>query len=250
MFTLFNRRHRRHRRTVNSSTMLMHSQTLRGHSSGGQVPKRAASLPPTRLQRQQSGYGGQINNNLNDLNNNNNNHRNTNAAATMNDNADYCQQHQQKSANLLYGELPWHVSHSDIYAVTAGAQQNFPEVQKMSLFGSVPALHQMNSMNGGDGSNNNSSINNGRNMKRMLPDSPSTGGSNNPEEEGLSMADETFVGTLRYFNLRQPVNLAGSFQPKVIVHEVKGEEENGRNLHKCLEHPTVIQPLSLMPDWR
>ena len=222
MLTLFNRRRRRRNYNMND-IMSSNARATPG-------PKRAASLPPTRLQRQ----GGFSQNNLNNQSNN----RNANMSG------EYSEHLPAQNVNLLYGELPWHVSHSDVYGISAGAQQNFPEVQKMPLFGSVPALHQMNSMNG-DVNNNNVS----GNAKRKLPDSPSAttskqGMKTSPENNNM---DENF---LRYFNLRQPVNLAGSFQPKVIVHEVKGDEENRRNSKKCCEPTMVMQPLSLMPDWR
>ena len=224
MFTLFNRRRRR--RNQNTNNIII--SNTRTHAGA----KRAASLPPTRLQRQ----GGCNQSNVNHLSNLN-----------ENTSVEYYRHSQPRTINLLYGELPWHVSHSDVYGVSAGVQQNFPEVQKMPLFGSVPALHQINSMNADVNNNNVNAA-----AKGKPPDSPSD--LNNKQNSGPSVENdntsESYIGNLRYFNLRQPVNLAGSFDPKVIIHETRGDEEGQRNQNKCVEPPMVIQPLSLMPDWR
>ena len=224
MFTVFTRRRRRHHPNTNNPII----SNKRAHVGA----LRAASLPPTRLQRQ----NGFSNGNLNILNNHHENTRIEN-----------CRHSQPRTIDLLYGELPWHVSHSDVYGVSAGIQQNYPEIQKMPIFGSVPALHQANSMN--------SDVNNNTfNQTSRRKPSDSSLSSTNKHDSGTSIANgnsiESYVGTLRYFNLRQPVNLAGSFDPKVIRHETRGDEDGHGNQSKSIEPRMIIQPLSLMPDWR
>ena len=221
MFTLFNRRRRR--RTHNQNNIMI--SNTRSHSGG----KRATSLPPTRMQRQ---------NGISHINSNNTNGGIENASG------DFCRHSQPRTINLLYGELPWHVSHSDVYGVSTGVQQDFPEVQKMPLFGSVPALHQMNSMQV-DVNNNNNVISNGK--PEDVPINTKQDKNRPNENENTS---ENYVSNLRYFNLRQPVNLAGPVDPKVILHESRPDEEGQSNHVKCVESSMVIQPLSLMPDWR
>ena len=70
---------------------------------------------------------------------------------------------------------------------------------------------------------------------------------------------------LRIFNLRQPTNLTGRFPATVAVH-AKVEEINAKNLQiqdlleqqdnhssnkkTCEKVPNLVQPLSLLPDWR
>ena len=116
----------------------------------------------------------------------------------------------------------------------------------MPLFGSVPALHQMNSMHVDvNNNNNNNVISNGK---------PEDVSINNKQDKNRSNENENtmenYVSNLRYFNLRQPVNLAGPVDPKVILHETRPDQEGQLKQVKCVDSSMVIQPLSLMPDWR
>ena len=223
MFTLFNRRRRR--RTHNNTNFLVPNVRVQTGA------KRAASLPPARIQRQISA-SSQVTPNL------------FNGGVESNSSGDFSRHSQPRTINLLYGELPWHVSHSDVYGVSTGIQQDFPEVQKMPLFGSVPALHQMNSIHGDMNNNNINAISNGKPEDISMnnqQDGPRLNENNN--------TNENYIGSLRYFNLRQPVNIAGHVDPKVLLHDNKKEEQ--RPLNQNNNEPTmIIQPLSLMPDWR
>ena len=222
MFTLFNRRRRRRPHNQNN-TMIPNTRSHAG-------AKRATSLPPTKMQRQ---------NGVPYINSNNMNGGIENASG------DFCRHSQPRTINLLYGELPWHVSHSDVYGVSTGVQQDFPEVQKMPLFGSVPALHQMNSMVVDVNNNNNNILSNGKPEDASMNSKQDKTRSNENDN-----SSDNFVSNLRYFNLRQPVNLAGPVDPKVILHETRQDEEGQTNQVKNVETSMVIQPLSLMPDWR
>jgi hypothetical protein len=60
---------------------------------------------------------------------------------------------------------------------------------------------------------------------------------------------------LRYFNLRQPTNLTGRFPSTVVLHGTV-EERAGQPVvglvggHTGQVVPNLLQPLSLLPDWR
>ena len=232
MFTLFNRRRRR--RTHNAHTLMLTNSRI--HAGA----KRAASLPPTRLQRQ----GGSIHINTTNPN-----------RGIEPPSGDFGRHSQPRTINLLYGELPWHVSHSDVYGISTGVQQDFPEVQKMPLFGSVPALHQMHSMQNSlqvDVNNNNSNANNNF-ISNGNPEKVSITNKNDTKDKSVENENtsENYLGNLRYFNLRQPVNLAGAMEPKVFLQETRLDEEGQPNQKKMsAESQMIIQPLSLMPDWR
>ena len=224
MFTLFNRRRRR--RTHNNANFLV--PNVRVHTGA----KRAASLPPARIQRQISA-SSQVTPNL------------FNGGVENNSSGDFSRHSQPRTINLLYGELPWHVSRSDVYGVSTGIQQDFPEVQKMPLFGSVPALHQMNSIHGDMNNNNINAISNGKPEDISMNNKQDRSGMNENNN-----TNENYIGSLRYFNLRQPVNIAGHVDPKVLLHDNKKEEQRPSNQNSCVEPTMIIQPLSLMPDWR
>ena len=229
MFTLFNRRRRR--RAPNINNVLNASN--RGHPGA----KRATSLPPVSKTQRHNGIALSLSNNV------------SSSIESRSGDFHSRQPSQPRSVNLLYGELPWHVSHSDVYGISTGVQQDFPEVQKMPLFGSVPALHQMNSMHHVDVNDNNDKNNN-----NVIPNGKPEDFSviNRPEIKNKANENdsENYVSTLRYFNLRQPVNIAGPVDPKVILHDSRPDNEGRLNQNKGAESPMVIQPLSLLPDWR
>ena len=231
MFTLFNRRRRR--RAPNINNVLMTNN--RGHPGA----KRATSLPPVSKIQRHNGLAHSMSNNV------------SSSVESRSGDFHSRQPSQPRSVDLLYGELPWHVSHSDVYGISTGVPQDFPEVQKMPLFGSVPALHQMNSMHHVDVNNNNTNNNNNNNLISNGK-SEDVSVTNRPDSKNKSNENdnEHYISTLRYFNLRQPVNLAGPIDPKVILHNTRPDDEGQPNQNKCVESPMVIQPLSLMPDWR
>ena len=60
---------------------------------------------------------------------------------------------------------------------------------------------------------------------------------------------------LRIFNLRQPTNLTGRFPSTVALHakveELTAEEGQQPVVQTTTMHPpNLVQPLSLLPDWR
>ena len=229
MFTLFNRRRRRRAPNINN--------VLNANNRGHPGAKRATSLPPQSKTQRHNGIALSLSNNV------------SSSIESRSGDFHSRQPSQPRSVNLLYGELPWHVSHSDVYGISTGVQQDFPEVQKMPLFGSVPALHQMNSMhhvdvNNNNDKNNNNVILNGKSEDFSVNNRPDIKNKANENDS------ENYISTLRYFNLRQPVNIAGPVDPKVILHDTRPDDEGQLNQNKSAESPMVIQPLSLMPDWR
>ena len=233
MFTLFNRRRRR--RGPNINNILITNN--RGHPGA----KRATSLPPVSKTQRHNGLAHSMSNNV------------SSSMESRSGDFHSRQPSQPRSVNLLYGELPWHVSHSDVYGISTGVQQDFPEVQKMPLFGSVPALHQMNSMHHVDlNNNNNDNLNKNNNNVNVNGKFDDVSSNSRPDSKTKSNENdnEQYVSTLRYFNLRQPVNIAGPIDPKVILHDSRPDEEGRLNQNKGAESPMVIQPLSLLPDWR
>ena len=65
---------------------------------------------------------------------------------------------------------------------------------------------------------------------------------------------------LRIFSMRNPTNLTGRFPSTVALHAKVEELEDADNNHgsniagkinsRELQLPNIVQPLSLLPDWR